>query len=82
MSVIHIDPTTRKEFNNAVQAAFDMILAEMGNIDFSAMSYQDIAELFFNNGFLQGCLAMTDSDDLRETLHMMKMEIDYQLKEK
>jgi hypothetical protein len=54
----------------------------LGNVDFSEMDYQEIAQTFFYNGFYSGCMAMTDNADLRETIHMMAEETKYQLKEK
>lgn len=46
------------------------------------LDYQDIAEMFFYNGFYRGAMAMTDNADLRETINMMTKEINYQMKEK
>ena len=83
-SNIDIDPVTKKEFQEAAGAAFDSVVAELGEIDWEEIDYQAIAEMFFFNGFLQGCLAMTDegNTDLKETLYMLKQEIAYQTKEK
>ena len=80
---IHIDPITKQEFNDAVCEAFDSVVAELGEIDCEEIPYQHIAEMFFFNGFLQGCLAMTDegNTDLKETLYMLKQEIAYQTKQ-
>ena len=79
-NVIHIDPVTRKEFIDTVHEAFESVVDEMKNTDFSKMSYQEIAELFFANGFFVGCMAMTDNEDLKETIYMMSKEIEYQTK--
>ena len=77
-----IDPITRKEFDDEVGAAFDAFVDAMHGTDFSTMDYQEIAQTFFVNGFYRGCMAMTDNADLRETIHMMAEETNYQLKEK
>jgi hypothetical protein len=79
---ITIDPITQKEFDDAAGAAFDAFINALGNIDFSGMDYQEIAQTFFYNGFYRGCMAMTDNPDLRETIHMMAEETKYQMKEK
>lgn len=79
---ITIDPITQKEFDEAAGAAFDALVEALGDVDFSQMHYQDIANIFFFNGFYRGCMAMTDNADLRETINMMTKEINYQMKEK
>ena len=79
---ITIDPITQKEFDEAAGAAYDAFVEVLGDMDFSQMHYQDIANLFFFNGFYRGCMAMTDNPDLQETIHMMAEETNYQLKEK
>lgn len=78
---ITIDPITQKEFDDAAGAAFDAFVNALGDIDYSEMDYQEIAQTFFFNGFYRGCMAMTDNPDLQETIHMMAEETNYQLKE-
>ena len=79
---IDIDPITQKEFDDAAGEAFDAFVNALGDMDFSEMDYQEIAQTFFINGFYRGCMAMTDNADLQETIHMMSKEINYQMKEK
>jgi hypothetical protein len=79
---ITIDPITEDEFSSVAEEAFDTFVDALPDIDFSELSYQDIAEMFFYNGFYRGCMAMTDNADLQETIHMMAEETNYQLKEK
>lgn len=79
---IAIDPITEKEFNDAVSDAFNEVVEAMDTDALEKLDYQDIAEMFFYNGFYRGCMAMTDNADLRETIHMMSKEINYQMKEK
>ena len=79
---ITIDPITQKEFDEAAGEAFDALVEALGDIDYSDMDYQEIAQTFFFNGFYRGCMAMTDNPDLQETIHMMAEETNYQLKEK
>ena len=79
---ITIDPITQKEFNEAAGAAYDAFVNALGDIDYSEMDYQEIAQTFFFNGFYRGCMAMTDNADLQETIHMMAEETNHQLKEK
>jgi hypothetical protein len=79
---ITIDPITQKEFDEAAGAAFDAFVEALGDIDYSEMDYQEIAQTFFFNGFYRGCMAMTDNPDLQETIHMMAEETKYQMKEK
>lgn len=78
---ITIDPITQKEFDDAAGAAYDAFVNALGDIDYSEMDYQEIAQTFFFNGFYRGCMAMTDNPDLQETIHMMAEETNYQLKE-
>lgn len=78
---ITIDPITQKEFDEAAGAAFDAFVNALGDIDYSEMDYQEIAQIFFFNGFYRGCMAMTDNPDLQETIHMMAEETNYQLKQ-
>lgn len=78
---ITIDPITQKEFDEAAGAAYDAFVNALGDIDYSEMDYQEIAQTFFFNGFYRGCIAMTDNPDLQETIHMMAEETNYQLKE-
>ena len=79
---IILDPMTEKEFNDAVYDAFNEVVEAMDADALEQLDYQDIAELFFYNGFYRGCMAMTDNADLQETIHMMSKEINYQIKEK
>jgi len=81
MKDITIDPITQKEFDEAAGAAFDAFVNALGDIDYSEMDYQEIAQIFFFNGFYRGCMAMTDNPDLQETIHMMAEETNYQLKQ-
>ena len=79
---ITIDPITQQEFDDAAGEAFDAFVNALGDVDFSEMDYQDIAQTFFFNGFYRGCMAMTDNADLQETIQMMAEDTNYQLKEK
>lgn len=81
---VEIDPITHKEIDDAVGEAFDKFVDTINSdgVDLDEMDIQDIAELFFANGFYRGCMAMTDNEDLQETIHMMSKEINYQMKEK
>ena len=81
MDDILIDPITQKEFDNEAGAAFDAFVEALGDVDFSQMDYQYIAQTFFVNGFYRGAVAMTNNADLRETIHMMAEETNYQLKQ-
>ena len=81
MDDILIDPITQKEFDNEAGAAFDAFVEALGDVDFSQMDYQYIAQTFFVNGFYRGCMAMTNNPYLQETIHMMAEETNYQLKQ-
>ena len=78
---IILDPITEKEFNDAVYDAFNEVVGAMAADELQHLDCQDIAELFFYNGFYRGAMAMTDNADLQETIHMMSKEINYQMKE-
>lgn len=78
---IILDPITEKEFNDAAYDAFNDVVGAMDTDALEQLDYQDIAELFFYNGFYRGCMAMTDNADLQETIQMMSKEIKYQTKE-
>lgn len=82
MSDIIIDPITLKEFNDAVSNEFNDLVEELDMDAVEELDYQDIAEMFFLNGFYRGCIAATSNEELKETLLMMKKEIEYQNKEK
>lgn len=79
---IILDPMTQKEFDDAVSDAFNEVVEAMDADELEQLDYQDIAEMFFYNGFYRGAMAMTDNADLKETIHMMAEEINYQMKEK
>lgn len=77
-----IDPYTKEELDNEVTKAFNTFVntCRRDGADFDAMDKQDIADLFFSNGFLCGCLAMTENPDVHEAIYMMRKEIEYQNK--
>jgi hypothetical protein len=79
---ITIDPITQEEFDEAAGAAFDAFVNALGDIDYSNVDFQQLLQDFFFNGFYRGCMAMTDNEDLQETIHMMAEETNFQLKEK
>lgn len=79
---IILDPMTQKEFDNAVSDAFNEVVEAMDADELEQLDYQDIAEMFFYNGFYRGCIAMTENEDIKETLYMMRKEIDYQTNKK
>ncbi len=79
---IAIDPVTKNEFSIISQTAFDEFIEALGDVEWEEADYQDIAEIFFFNGFLRGCLAMTENEEVKETLYMMRKEIDYQTNKK
>lgn len=79
---IILDPMTEKEFNDAVSDAFNEVVGVMDADELEQLDYQDIAEIFFYNGFYRGCIAMTENEDIKETLYMMRKEIDYQTNKK
>lgn len=78
---IILDPMTEQEFNDAVYNAFNDVIGAMDTDELEQLDYQELAEVFFYNGFYRGCMAMTDNEDLRETIHMMSKEINYQMKQ-
>lgn len=78
---IILDPMTEQEFNDAVSDAFNEVVEAMDTDALEQLDYQDIAEMFFYNGFYRGAMAMTDNADLQETIHMMSKEINYQMKQ-
>ena len=78
---ITLDPMTEKEFNDAVSDAFNDMVGAIDTDALEQLDYQDIAEMFFYNGFYRGCMAMTDNADLQETIQMMSKEINYQMKQ-
>lgn len=77
---IAIDPITMQEFNNAVSKSYNELTEELDHEAVKQMETEDALQMFFANGFLYGCIAMTDNPDLQETLYMMTKEIDYQTK--
>lgn len=77
--MIFIDPITQKEFNEIAQENFNEVVETIVNSqDFD--DAQEVAEVFFGNGFFLGCLAMIENPKLREVVSLMVDEMDYQNK--
>lgn len=80
-NTIFIDPITQKEFNEIAQENFNEVVeAIVEDADFK--NEQEIAELFFGNGFFMGCIAMLENSKLREVVSLMSDEMDYQNRNK
>ena len=77
--MIFIDPITQKEFNEIAQENFNEVVETIVE-DADFKNEQEIAELFFGNGFFMGCIAMLENPKLREVVSLMVEEMDYQNK--
>ena len=77
---VELDPITAEEVDKVIETEFNEIVNAMqkDGMDFDTLSFDDIAELFFANGFLRGCMAMTENEDLKETMSLVSEEIEYQ----
>ena len=76
-----LDPITEQELNDVIEDQFgDLTKALMKDgTDLHSQTIEDIALLFFSNGFLRGCMAMTEDEGLKDTIAMMNEEIAYQV---
>ena len=82
---INIDPITMgdvmTQFYDNYESAKQELVEEYGD-SFEYMYWEDVAELFCLNGFLLGCMAMTENEELKESISLMLEEIEYQKKKK
>ena len=74
------DPQTTNELENEISDQFNELCETFGQqgIDLDELDSQDIAQLFFVNGFMRACLAMHQDENLRETVLVMSEEIKMQ----
>lgn len=81
---LYIDPTTQQEFEEAARQAYHDLLDSIDPEDYEDedLDYQDIAELFFYNGFMSGCLKMHADEDFRETVLVLDEEVKMQTEKK
>lgn len=75
---LYIDPTTEREFEEAARQAYSSLMESIDVEDLEDLDYQDIAELFFYNGFMSGCLKMHTDEDFRETILVLNEEVKMQ----
>lgn len=79
---LYIDPTTQREFEEAAREAYHDLLDSIDVEDLEDADLQDIAELFFYNGFMSGCLKMHADEDFRETVLVLDEEVKMQTENK
>ena len=79
---LYIDPTTEREFEEAAREAYHDLLDSIDVEDLEDADLQDIAELFFYNGFMSGCLKMHADEDFRETVLVLDEEVKMQTEKK
>lgn len=83
-NLIDLDPDTRKEvMSRALQSynkAVVEIVNEMGEQMFGTMDWQDLAMLFYFNGFVGGSIATATDAKFRDSVLLMNDEIKYQIK--
>ncbi len=81
-SKLYIDPTTEREFEEAARQAYSSLMESIDVEDLEDVDLQDIAELFFYNGFMSGCLKMHADEDFRETVLVLNEEVKMQTENK
>lgn len=79
---LYIDPTTEREFEEAARQAYSSLMESIDMEDLEYADLQDIAELFFYNGFMSGCLKMHTDEDFRETVLVLNEEVKMQTERK
>jgi hypothetical protein len=79
---LYIDPTTEREFEGAARKAYLDLLDSIDVEDYEDADLQDIAELFFYNGFMSGCLKMHTDENFRETVLVLNEEVKMQTEKK
>ena len=79
---LYIDPTTEREFEEAARQAYSSLMESIDVEDLEDADLQDIAELFFYNGFMSGCLKMHTDEDFRETVLVLSEEVKMQTEQK
>lgn len=77
---IIFDPQTTKELDEATSEQYgDFCNTVLENgIDLDELDSQEIASMFFVNGFMRGLMAMHKDENLRETVLVMDDEIKIQ----
>lgn len=79
---IHIDPETQDSIIACGMADFDasveQFIASNPHLDFDSVSWIDIAQQFFINGYISGALEAISNQDFKESIELMDEEIKYQ----
>lgn len=85
MNEFELDPITKKQVMGLVADNFEGVLEELlednGEEILQSMEWYEIAELFYTNGYVNGIIDATKSEELRETVSLMNDEIEYQQRE-
>ena len=80
--IIDLDPETRKTVINRAMNSFinskGKILNDYGLELLCDMEFDDIAKLFYLNGFVNGALATANDNDFQDSVSLMNEEIEYQ----
>ena len=79
-----IDPITKKEIFKATEKGFSELLQTMesDSTEYSMMDWRDVAKLCYSIGFIHSCIALTNDENLKETVFVMNEEIKMQRERK
>lgn len=82
--LITLDPITQKQVilraTDNCNKVIKRIMIEMGEEILCTMGWEEIAQLFFYQGFTNGAIATVADDEFRDTVALMVDEIEYQKK--
>ena len=83
-NLVTLDPVTQRQVliraTDNYHKVINRIVAEMGEEIFCTMGWEEIAQLFFYQGFTNGAIATVADDEFRDTVALMVDEIEYQKK--
>lgn len=81
---IVIDPWTEKNIEERTRKSFLEILCaiseDTGLESLDDLDTQDIAEVFYTNGYIRGAIDVLKDEKFRDDIELMNDEIDYQNK--
>lgn len=82
-TITDLDPETRRDIISRAKDDYETVVAkilnDMGDEVFS-MDWQDLAQLFFYHGHINGAIADATDEDYHDAVLLMVDEIEYQRK--
>lgn len=81
---VFIDPETEGKLEERIRRSFHEILQaieeDTGLESLDELDMQDIAEVFYTNGYIRGAIDAVKDPDFRDDVELINDEIDYQNK--